>query len=114
GAKRGPALVKPETLKRLHTPVVTTPAIKAPKPGTPKSGQYALGWGLAKMDWTPKPVLTHNGSNSLNLATILVDPDRDLGIVVMTNFPGEKADTAVFELLKWLYLRYAAGDAPAQ
>ena len=39
---------------------------------TPKTGEYAFGWGLAKMDWTPKPVITHNGSNSLNLAMILL------------------------------------------
>lgn len=108
--KRGPALVKPETLMRLHESAVTTPEIKDPKPGTPKTGQYALGWGVAKMDWTPQPILTHNGSNSLNLATILVDPDHDLGIVVMTNFPGEKADAAVLEMLEWLYRRYGPGS----
>lgn len=113
GGRRGPALVKPESVERLHRAVVTTPEIKNPKPGTPKTGQYALGWGLAKMDWTSRPVLTHNGSNSLNLATILVDPADDLGIVVTTNFPGEKADAAVLEMAEWLYRRYGPNDQTA-
>jgi hypothetical protein len=29
------------------------------------------------------------GSNSMNLAKIIVDPHRDLGVVMMTNFPGD-------------------------
>jgi hypothetical protein len=103
---RGPALVKPETLKKLHEAHVRTPVIENPKPGTPKTGEYAFGWGLAKMDWTPKPVITHNGSNSLNLAMILLDTDNDLGIVVTTNIPGQKADTALLEMAKALYGEY--------
>ena len=103
--KRGPALVKPETLKRLHQAHIKT-EIPKPKPGTPKSGSYALGWGLSKFDWTDKPVLTHNGSNSMNLAMILVDVDNDAGIVAVTNFPGDKADAALLEAAKELYGRY--------
>ena len=103
--KRGPALVKPETLKRLHQAHIKT-EIPKPKPGTPKSGSYALGWGLSKFDWTDKPVLTHNGSNSMNLAMILVDVDNDAGIVAVTNFPGDKADAALLATAKELYERY--------
>jgi hypothetical protein len=58
------------------------------------------------MDWTPKPVITHNGSNSLNLALILLDTDADLGIVVTTNFPGQKADAALLEVGRQLYSQY--------
>lgn len=103
--KRGPALVKPETLKRLHQPYITMD-IPNPKPGTPKSGSYAFGWGLSQFAWSDKPLLTHNGSNGMNLASILVDVDNDLGIVVMMNFPGDKADAAVLETMKQLYERY--------
>lgn len=113
GGRRGPALVKPETVAHLHRAAVATPEIKDPKPGTPRTGQYALGWGWAKMSWTPKPVLTHNGSNSLNLAMILIDPDYDLGLVVTTNFPGPKADAALLELAEWLYGRYGPADKSA-
>jgi CubicO group peptidase (beta-lactamase class C family) len=108
--KRGPALVKPETLAALHQPRVAMD-IANPKPGTPKSGQYAFGWGIMKMDWTPRPILTHNGSNSLNLATVFIDPAIDLAIVVTTNFPGEKADKALLAVCKLLFERYGSSTA---
>jgi len=47
-ARRGPALVRPETLKKLHSQVIAIPAHDAP-PGTPPSGCYCLGWGIATM-----------------------------------------------------------------
>ncbi len=103
--KRGPALVKPETLKLLHTAVVEM-EVKDPKPGTPKSGAYALGWGLSKFAWTEKPILTHNGSNGLNFASIEVDVDHDLAIVVTSNIAGPKVDDASLEVMKTLYERY--------
>jgi hypothetical protein len=34
---------------------------------------------------------------ALNCAMIPVDPEYDLGIVVMNNFPGEKADEAALK-----------------
>jgi CubicO group peptidase (beta-lactamase class C family) len=108
--KRGPALLKPQTLATLHEPRVAM-NIANPKPGTPKSGQYASGWGIMKMEWTPRPILTHNGSNSKNLATVLIDPDIDLAIVVATNFPGERADQALLAVSKLLYERYAGAVA---
>ncbi len=103
--RRGPALVKPETLKRLHTPVVEM-EIKDPKPGTPKSGAYALGWGLSQFAWTEKPILTHNGSNGMNFASIAVDVDHDLAIVVTSNIAGPGADPASLEVMKTLYEKY--------
>jgi len=104
--KRGPALIKPETLKTLHQPVVDM-QIKDPKPGTPKTGSYALGWGLSKFEWSDKPLLTHNGSNGLNYASILVDVDHDLAIVVTTNIAGPHADPATRDVMKALYAKYA-------
>lgn len=105
GGKRGPALVTPETLKILETPAVTI-EIKNPKPGTPKSGAYAFGWGLSKFDWTEKPILTHNGSNGLNFASIAVEPDQDLAIVVTSNIGGPKVDEASLEVIEALYKEY--------
>jgi CubicO group peptidase (beta-lactamase class C family) len=104
--RRGPAIVKPETLRTIHQPHVKTPRIENPKPGTPQTGEYAFGWGVVKFDWTDKPVLSHNGSNSMNLAKILVDIDNDLGIVVTTNFPEAKADAAAAEVVEALYRQY--------
>ncbi|WP_045838048.1 serine hydrolase [Hyphomicrobium sp. 99] len=104
--KRGPALVKPETLKIIHKPVIDM-QIKDPKPGTPKTGSYALGWGLSKFDWSDKPLLTHNGSNGMNFASILLDVDHDLAIVVTTNIAGPHADPATLDVMKALYAKYA-------
>jgi CubicO group peptidase (beta-lactamase class C family) len=105
---RGPALVKPETLARIHRPHVNMGVIPNATPGTPREGEYALGWGQVQFDWTPGPVLTHSGSNSMNLATILVDRDRDIGVVVVTNFPGDQADAALRKAMETLYRRHTA------
>jgi CubicO group peptidase (beta-lactamase class C family) len=104
--KRGPALVEPETLERLHQAHVRTPHREHPPVGTPQDGEYALGWGIVKFDWADRPLLTHNGSNGMNLAKILVDPDEDLGIVVTTNFPEVKAEAATAEVMEHLYQEY--------
>ena len=108
GGKRGPALVKPETLDRIHRAHISTGKIPNPRPGTPQEGEYAMGWGLVKFDWTRTPVLTHNGSNSMNFAKILVDRDKDLGVVVMTNFPEKQAEAAASEAQETLYKRFAS------
>jgi len=104
--RRGPALVKPETLARLHHPVIKTGKRPDPPPGTPQEGEYALGWGIVKFAWAPRPLLTHNGSNGMNLATILIDTEADLGIVAVTNFPEQKANNAVYAVIEALYREF--------
>lgn len=104
--RRGPALVTPATLAEIHRPHVSTPPRPNPPPGTPGEGDYGLGWGIDNPDWTNGPVLLHNGSNGMNLAKILVDPNADLGIVATTNVGGAEADAAAFEVLQRLYRQY--------
>jgi CubicO group peptidase (beta-lactamase class C family) len=104
--KRGPALVKPDTLKRLHRKMVEM-KIDNPPPGTPPSGGYALGWGIVPYPWTGnRPVLMHNGSNAMNLASVVIDTDNDLAIVVTTNFPGKTAENAIVKVAQAMYERY--------
>ncbi len=43
--RRGPALVRPETLRKLHTQVIEI-SIPDAAPGTPGKGGYCLGWGI--------------------------------------------------------------------
>ena len=100
--RRGPALVRPETLKKLHSEVIPVPARDAP-PGTPPTGYYCLGWGIAQMPFAPEPFLTHAGSNNMNLATIFLLPERDYGMVIATNVAGTKADDALKEAAAELY-----------
>ncbi len=106
-ARRAPALVKPETLARIHHPHIDTGKIPHPRPGVPTEGAYALGWGVVKFPWTRGRVLTHNGSNGMNLAKVLVDTDNDVAVALLTNFPGDPADDAVNAAMEALYRHYA-------
>ena len=105
GGRRGPALVKPETLARIQRPHVDTGKVPNARPGTPSEGRYALGWGVVQWEWMKNPVLQHNGSNSMNLAKILIDPVADLAVTVLTNYPGPKAEEACSEVMLALYRR---------
>jgi len=101
--KRGPPLVIPKTLHKLHKPVIGIPARKDAAPGTPLSGGYALGWGELTVDWAPYPLIYHGGSNGKNLAHIWLDPQRDLAFVTATNIGGQEAEEALFALAGELY-----------
>jgi CubicO group peptidase (beta-lactamase class C family) len=105
--KRGPKLVQPQTLKKLHTPVISLPEMKATAPGTPTQGKYALGWGELSMGWAPEPLIYHGGSNEKNLAHIWVEPRRDVAMVLITNIGGSQAQAALFTLAPELYTKFA-------
>lgn len=105
---RGPALVTPETLNYIQSVLVDTPVRDNPPPGTPGTGSYGLGWGIVTFDWSDGPVLTHNGSNSMNLARIIIDPTQDLAIVAATNYPGAQANAAAGAVLQHLYAAHSA------
>ncbi|QEH38817.1 D-alanyl-D-alanine carboxypeptidase precursor [Aquisphaera giovannonii] len=107
GGRRGPALVRPETLARLHAKVIDIPARKGTAPGTPTIGGYAMGWGEVNVPFSREPLLHHAGSNTKNLAQVWIDPRRDLAIVLMTNLGGDRADDALKKLAAELYGRYA-------
>ncbi|MGM0560487.1 MAG: serine hydrolase domain-containing protein [Pseudomonadota bacterium] len=104
-AESGPDLVEPKTLAYIMEPKVQA-KIPNPPPGTPEEGGYALGWGFEQFGWAERPLHTHNGSNSMNLAKILIDRDQDLAIVVATNIGGEQANLAAGQVMKALYLTY--------
>lgn len=112
GGRRAPALVRPETLATLHTPVVRMPPRPDAAPGTPSGGAYALGWGQVEVEWAAVPLLYHGGSNGKNLAHIWVEPGRDTAMVVMTNVASAQADAAFLALAADLYRTYLAPDAP--
>jgi CubicO group peptidase (beta-lactamase class C family) len=106
--KRGPALVSAEILKKIHTPVISTGVRDGAPPGTPKTGSYALGWGSVQESWATGPSLTHNGSNTLNLATATFWPGTDFGYVMMTNISGRPSDEALRKLGAELYKKFSA------
>ena len=86
--KRPPALVKPETLKRLHTPVIAMPGERPTGPGLPSGEGYAMGWGVTKISYAAEPLVTHHGSDGANLAMIALVPSRDYAAVLVTNAGG--------------------------
>jgi CubicO group peptidase (beta-lactamase class C family) len=108
--KRGPALVKPDTLARLHAMVIAIPPRNDAPPGTPGLGRYGLGWGEVNVPWAKGPLIHHGGSNTKNLAHVWLDPQRDLAVVVVTNLGGPRADAALKAVVAELYPRYANGE----
>jgi CubicO group peptidase (beta-lactamase class C family) len=76
-------LLKPETYRKLHTPV---------------TGNYALGWG-AKLEADGVPsILTHTGSNSYWVADIRIMPKHDMIFLVTTNAGNEAANQAMRDI----------------
>ncbi len=104
--KRNPVLVKPGTMRKLHTPVISMEKKRDAAPGTPSGGKYALGWGELTVDWAPYPLLYHGGSNEMNLAHVWVDPKRDTAIVIVTNISSQKANEAFLALARELYTKF--------
>ena len=64
GARGEKALLKPESYQKLHAP--------------PFGGNYALGWLVVEREWGCGPVLTHAGSNTMNMAVAWLAPRRVL------------------------------------
>ncbi|MFO7720348.1 MAG: serine hydrolase domain-containing protein [Gillisia sp.] len=51
----------------------------------PPDGFYAGGWGVAEHAWAKGITLSHNGSNEIWYASVLVTPKSDRAFVVATN-----------------------------
>jgi len=107
--RRGPALVGAETLRRLHTRIIEMPARPDAAPGTPSGGAYGLGWGFLTLPYTRGEVMLHTGSNSMNLAMVMVQAARDFAVVVATNRADARADEALKALQEVLFREYAPG-----
>lgn len=107
--RRDPALVRPETLRRLHSQVIEMPPRPDAPPGTPSGGGYGHGWGFAQLSYTRGVVMLHTGSNSMNLAIVLVQPERDFALVIATNRGDARADAALKAVQEALYRAYAPG-----
>ncbi len=112
--RRGPALVRPETLRKLHTKVVEMPPKPDAPPGTPSQGGYGLGWGIATLPYSPEPFVTHNGSNGMNLAVIMLQPARDFAMVLATNVGTPAADQGLKAVAEQLYAKFGPARETVQ
>ena len=95
--RRGPALVWPETMRKLHTKAIEMPALPREPSGTAPRG-YGLGWVVTRLPYSPEPFVGHEGSNTMNSALILMQPVHDFALVIVTNVWGDKAEQAVHAL----------------
>ena len=73
-------LLKPETFRKLHTPVLD---------------DYACGWVRMPNPGKKSPYLFHNGSNTFWYAEMWLDVDSNVAVLVATNQGGDKATHAV-------------------
>ena len=104
--RRNPALVRPETVRKMHTSVIDMPPRPDAKPGTPSRGGYGLGWGTITMPFSSEPFVFHGGSNEMNLANVMLQPHKDFGMVIMTNRSGAEADHALMAMAEALYKEF--------
>ena len=92
GDRGEPALLKPESFQKLHTP--------------PFGGDYALGWLVAQRSWGGGIVLNHGGDNTMNFANVWIAPKKNFAILVCLNQSGDTAfrasDEAVGAMIKLL------------
>ncbi len=63
-------LLKPETYKKLHTPV---------------GDNYALGWMVTEREWGGGTVLNHAGCNTMNYAVVWMAPRKGFAVLVVCN-----------------------------
>lgn len=89
GLRNQPGLLRPETVQTLHTPT----------PGD----TYACGWVIKKSD--DRTIHWHNGSAGTFFALMTLDPEKNLGAVVVTNSGGgakvcEKVTQSIMEMFE--------------
>ena len=98
GSVGGVSLVKPETMKALHTP---------------KGGEdYVGGWLIAGRSSAAGPILTHTGSNTLWYCSIWLDTGRDVGFLAATNAGGKPAEDACQQAISLLRQHANPDDRP--
>lgn len=55
------------------------------------------------MPFSSEPFVFHGGSNEMNLANVMLQPQKDFGMVTMTNRSGAEADNALMAMAEALY-----------
>ncbi|MCX8099083.1 MAG: beta-lactamase family protein [Casimicrobiaceae bacterium] len=73
GARGESRFLKPESWRRLHTPV---------------GEDYALGWLAPQRPWAQGRALHHAGDNTLNFALVWAAPQAGFAVLVVTNQSG--------------------------
>lgn len=78
GAREDTPLLKRAVFARLHTP--------------PPGQEFAMGWLAVTRPWSGGIALSHAGSNGHFLALAWLAPQKDFGVLVLTNCVGSEAE----------------------
>ncbi len=92
GARGTGGLVSAETFAKLHTAA----------PGT----SYSMGWGISQPGWANGSAIDHDGSNTVWYATVWIAPQRDMGMLAVTNAGGDRGDRATDAIVQALITRF--------
>lgn len=91
----GTRLLKPETFKRIHTPL--------------EGQDYGYGWNATTRPWGGK-VITHNGTNTMNFAVMWIAPEKNFAVVAASNMGGKSGAKACDEACAMLIDRTLKGN----
>ena len=112
GAFRDKTILKPETARWLHDPKTI---ITVKGPANVQRGALAQGPAFYCQGWlrqllSPTPLVWHNGGTIGSKAVVAFTPDRDLGLVVLSNLDGTDLPEALMYYLYDLYYARPAKD----
>jgi len=93
GQRKG-GLLKPETLRRLHTP--------------PDGSNYACGWVVLKRGWAGGNALMHNGSNTMWYLVMWLAPEKNFAVITATNIAGADAEKGCDEVASAMIKQWLA------
>lgn len=102
---------KPLFSKKVHDEMWTPNTLQPNKPSAPYFSQfkaYGLGWGLT--DVSGKLQVSHTGGLEGIVTQVLMIPELELGIIVLTNQQSGAAFTAISNTVKDSYLNRPAFD----
>lgn len=112
GKFEGKQIVKTENLDVVMSPKTVLQSFSAgPFAKTPLANRpnyYCEGWVYSQSD--PVPLIWHNGDNSYMHAAIGLIPDRNTGIVVLTNMGGTSLSEALMIKYYELYFGSPSDD----
>jgi hypothetical protein len=73
---------------------------------TDRGDSYGYGWGVVDRPWAGGKALTHSGSNTMNFCVCWLAPNRNFGVLVVSNQGGAKMVKATDDAASALILRY--------
>lgn len=88
--------LSPETLVHLRTPL----------PAAENEKSYARGWLVSDAFPLGETIITHDGSNTVNYASIVIAPHRGLAILAASNAAPPAAQRAVVQAVRALLHHY--------